>query len=85
MRKSKSLRIHARRRFAERFLLDVSVRELHGICKKIQQGESTFVRRTSNRVSVHDVEFEERTVRVAYDKHRKEIVTVMYPQEYKPR
>lgn len=75
--KAKAQVRHARQRFAERHQLDVSARELGLMVKMIQSGQGTFVRRTSLRASVWDIEFEGRTRRVVYDKHRKTIVTVL--------
>lgn len=75
--KARSQELHARQRFRERHGLEVSRADLDRIGALIRSGKSTVVERQSNRVVVHDVEYEGRTRRVVYDRHRKTIVTVL--------
>jgi hypothetical protein len=82
MSKQKAQRLHARRRALERYGMEVGNGTRQQIINAIRQGRSTHVESQSHRISVHDVTLahEELTVRVVYDKHRKEIVTFL-PQE----
>ena len=68
---------HARKRAQERLGLNLSVNRQNEIVGMIQRSECVFVRKDSNRVSVFDVEFEQETFRVAYDRHRKSLATIM--------
>ena len=81
--KYKAQRKHAKQRFIERhgfYLTDEDLNFLRG-CIKRNRG-AIFVSRTSNRVSIWDVDFKGRTVRVVYDKNRGNIVTVLPPLDY---
>jgi len=68
---------HAQKRAMERTGLNISANRQDEIIGKIQKGECVFVRKDSRRVSVFDVEFEEQTLRVVYDKQRKSLATIM--------
>ena len=68
---------HAQKRALERTGLNISANRQDEIVGMIQRGECVFVRKDSRRVSLFDVEFEQETLRVAYDKQRKSIATIM--------
>lgn len=78
--KRKDQQRHTRLRALERTGLNITVRDQEQIVQKIQRGECTMVRKQSNRVSVFDVEYEETTLRVVYDRHRKSLATIMTPE-----
>tara|TARA_Y100000034_G_scaffold91156_1_gene109940 strand:+ start:1008 stop:1268 length:261 start_codon:yes stop_codon:yes gene_type:complete len=76
--KTKAQRIHAKKRFVERYGLDFTRHVRREFCRRIQKQEKArFIERQSTRVSVWDVEYEEKIYRVVYDKIRKSIVTVL--------
>jgi hypothetical protein len=80
--KKQSERIHAQRRLQERYGLSVSGREYKGIIRLIANSTRTnptarLVERQSQRVSVWDVLWEDKTLRAVYDKFRGEIVTFL--------
>lgn len=77
MKKYRSQRIHAKKRFCQRFGLDLTSGSLSELARQIRDGEAEFVFRQSNRVSVWDVTYQKRTFRVIYDGRTKEIVTVL--------
>ena len=69
--------IHANARAVERVGIIFSEKKNEEVVKMIQDKQAVFVRRQSKRVSIWDVCFEGTEMRVAYDKDRKVIVTVM--------
>lgn len=77
--KTECERIHVKRRFMERFGINLSRNKRIEIIKAIQNGKATFIKKESNRISLFDVDIEHQVVRVAYDNLRKEIVTAMVP------
>lgn len=86
MKKKKSQRLHFRRRALERVGFAIGERAIREMVRRIQEGEATFVRRQSNRVTLWEVEVPEedgRKVRCVYDKRTKEIVTVLPTVEEK--
>lgn len=52
------------------------------LVSEIKKGNSILIEKKSHRVSLHDVPFESSTIKVVYDKGRKQLVTV-YPMEKK--
>ena len=78
--KTNAERKHASRRMLQRHGLEVGKTELGEMVKMIQDGEATFVERQSNRITVWDMDYIGRLLRVVYDKERKQIVTVL-PKE----
>lgn len=78
--KEQSQNIHARRRFYQRFGIKLTKELKADIIRLIQQGFATHVEKQTNRVSLFDVFIEDRIVRVVYDKHRKNIVSALYPE-----
>lgn len=82
MSKLKAERIHAKRRFLERFGLELNRSEYADLVKQIQSGKAQFVSRSSNRITKWIVKYvgggkNEQLIAV-YDKMRHSIVT-FYP------
>lgn len=78
--KEQSQNIHARRRFYQRFGIKLTKELKVHIVKMIQRGFATLVEKQTNRVSLFDVCIEGKTVRVVYDKQRKNIVSALWPE-----
>jgi len=77
MNKKKAEQRHALRRFSERAQIRFS-KQLNAVfCRKIRNTDAIFVKRSSNRVTIWDIEHEKRTYTCVYDKIRKQIVTVL--------
>ena len=68
--------VHATRRFRQRSI-EVSGRDLEVMVAMIQRGEGTFVRRSTNRISIWELDYEGAPRRVVYDRNRHTIVTVL--------
>lgn len=79
-RKSINQRIHAKRRFLERYGMTFSTRDLDAIVSQIKTGQASFISRQSLRVTIWDVFYCGTLMRVVYDKNTKNIVTV-FPHE----
>lgn len=78
MNKTESQRIHAKKRLAQRFGMKVN-REMYAqINQIILSGNSKPLSRQSNRVTIHQVTIAGHLMKVAYDKLRHQIITVMY-------
>ena len=73
---------HFRERMKLRLGETISKGQYENLVNIIKSGQSTFVERQSNRVSVHDVHFNGREIRVVYDNNRKALVTV-FKEEWK--
>jgi len=81
VKKKKSEMIHLRKRWNER-VGGTMTKSLHDkIVAMIHSKQSTPIRKTSNRVTIHDVLVIGNIHRVAYDKERKQIVTVLPREE----
>lgn len=78
--KEDTVRRHARERGRERYGIEMGPAVEDEIVRKIAGGKSICVERQSLRVSVHDVPLEGLTVRVVYDKQRRQVVTFL-PRE----
>lgn len=78
--KQRAQRRHARGRALERYGLEFGPATRDAVLRAIQTGRSTHVAKQSHRVSVHDVDVEGATVRVVYDRQRKEVVTFLRPE-----
>lgn len=74
------LRIHAKRRAAERFGLDLNREKLQAIVKEIQSGTADFVDRQSCTVTRYRVVVDGVPVIAVYDKKRKAVRTVLPPE-----
>ena len=77
MCKAKSQRIHAKKRAAERFGIELEDSAINRIITDIQSNRTEFLCKESNRISVHLIDLAGKLVRCVYDKERKEIVTFM--------
>jgi len=72
-------KIHAKRRFAERFNVSMSIGDIYELINSIQLGKSTLLQKQSARISKHNVFCSKlnKNVTVIYDCTRKTIVTVL--------
>lgn len=80
MNRREAIRVHAKRRAAERYGLcfgDIGEAKIVAAIQNPKESGAVFRWRTSNRVTVFDVPFRGQIVRVAYDKDRKAIVTFL--------
>lgn len=78
MSKRKAQQRHARRRARERYGIELGRSTRQEIITAIHGGRSTFIRRQSHRVTVHDVLLDDGDhVRVVYDSQRHEVVTFL--------
>lgn len=68
---------HAAVRAYQRHGLTLTQNDLSGIICNIQDGRAMFVVKQSNRVSLFDLTVQETRIRVAYDRVRKSIATVL--------
>jgi len=75
---------HARKRFEKRFGIDLNENQYTQLVNRVKKGRAHFIRRQSNRISIWDVKFEGKKIRVVYDKKTAAIVTALYPPGYKP-
>lgn len=74
--KTQNCKKHFRRRFRERFGIDVHKDLYEKIIKQIRTGKAELVERKSNRVKLYKVVIDETEYQVIYDKLRKTLVTV---------
>lgn len=79
--KRKSQLAHARRRALERYGIALTTTGIESIVRAIQTGHSTPVNHQTNRVVIHDVWYEGCLMRVAYDKQRKSLATVLTSEQ----
>ena len=75
--KKKAQLIHARRRFDGRFDIKLNDNQYQQLVNQIQNGRGEFVWKQSNRVTHWNINFENKWLRVVYDKRTKVIVTVL--------
>lgn len=75
--KQKSEFLHARRRLKERFGIDLTRKLRRQIKDDIRRGRCQVLTRPSNRVTMYLVDVKGISMRVAYDRQRKEIITVL--------
>lgn len=77
--------LHAKKRAAERYGLELTKEHYQTLCLAIQRGEGTFLGRQSNRVSVWQITVYRAStndfpkVNVVYDRQRHTIVTFLPP------
>jgi hypothetical protein len=84
MGKQRAQESHARRRFYDRYGIQLTDALHQDLVRKIQDGRAVFVEKQSNRVSVFDLnvegqEIEALAVRVVYDRERHIIVSALPP------
>lgn len=77
MNKKRSEREHAKRRALERYDLTFTKAIRYALLDKIKRSEGTFLFRQSRRISIWEVEHENKKYRIVYDRNRKEIVTFL--------
>lgn len=75
--KKKAEQKHAMMRFAERAGIHFSKRTNELFCRMIRSGQATFLKRTSLRVTLWNIEYKDKQYECVYDKKRKQIVTVL--------
>ena len=78
--KQESQRIHAKRRFLERYGLDFNRHVRREFERLIRCYQTHLIIQQSNRVSIHDVIYNGDVYRVVYDRNRHTIVTAL-PQD----
>lgn len=78
-KKSLAIKIHAKRRIQQHFSLPPKTLVL--IAERIKNKESEYIRKMSNRVTIHKVIIEGAEIYVVWDKKRHLIITVM-PRTY---
>ena len=77
LNKKKSEHRHAMKRFLERGLVQFSKNLNDIFISQIKSNKATFVRRSSIRVTVWDITYNDKIYRCVYDKFRKQIVTLL--------
>ncbi len=75
--KKQNQKIHAKKRALERFDLNLTNDDLIHIGAKIKKGESIYIRKMSNRVKLHQVEYNGQILKVVYDKLRHQVVSFL--------
>ena len=80
--KEKTLFKHTRMRFMERYGIFYTKHVHDLLCAKIKKGEGTFIENQSLRVTVWELEYENKKFKVCYDKNRKTLITVLPPPEH---
>lgn len=75
--KKKAERLHCKRRFKERWDIDLTDEIRDMLEHQIRTGDSNFIRHESNRVSIHEVYYDYNFYRVVYDKMREAMITVL--------
>lgn len=81
MRKTKSQKIHFKRRFYDRVGVWLTKNDLAQISLMIKQGKATLVKRQSQRVTIWNMTYAEKNLNWVYDSKTKNVVTVLYPEE----
>ena len=75
--KERAQRFHAKTRALERYDIALNNKDLQAIAKLIQDRKAIFVEKQSLRVTLWDVDYNGIRMRTVYDRHRKQIVTVL--------
>ena len=79
--KSDAQRRHAKRRFLERFGINLTPELSNLFVRSIQKGEALLVDKQSLRIGVYDLTYRKKKLRLVYDRRRQNIVTVLFPEE----
>lgn len=80
MTKTEACRIHIKRRFKERFGLDINRHDIRDLVDDIQKGNNIlYAKRLTSRVTAFNMNFKNTRCVVLYDKNRKVPVTVLTP------
>ena len=77
MTKKAAQRVHATRRAYERYGLDLHRRDIDALVRMIQRGNGVCIGKSSNRVTLWELEYAGNRLPVVYDRKRKTIVTVL--------
>lgn len=77
MDKTTSLKIHAKNRAKERHGLNFNHLTRKFFLDEIKKGNSTFIKKESNRRTVHQIKYKEKFYLVIYDKLRGQIITFL--------
>lgn len=75
--KKQAQRIHAKKRFLERYRLDFTKELRREFVRIIQDGRARCLATQSNRISIFSVPYEGRWFEVVYDKTRHQVVTCL--------
>lgn len=73
-----NIKAHARKRIQERLNFVPNKEDFKNMVKLIQDGETELVRKQSNRVTIHKMNYKDQSFLAVYDKQRQLIVTVLY-------
>ena len=80
MTKTEACRVHIKKRFKERFGIDINRHDIRDLVSDIQNGDNVLSsRRLTRRVTVFNMIFKRCRCTVLYDKDRKVPVTVLTP------
>lgn len=71
---------HFKNRIKERFGIAINRKDRKQIINLIRQGKSKPIERRSNRVCVHEIEWNGKKMNVVYDNLRGQLVTALYPE-----
>ncbi len=75
--KKRAQRLHATRRAAERYGINWNRHRVREVKAQIALGRATLLEKQSNRVSIYQCWIEGRWIKIAYDKQRKEVASVL--------
>lgn len=68
---------HARIRANQRYGINLSEHDYNAMCSIIDKGDSIIVNKQSNRITIHQLNWNDQKIHVAYDKIRQTIVTFL--------
>jgi hypothetical protein len=70
---------HTIRRLMERYGLEINDNEYEQLCNIIKKDKGEFVKKITLRVTVWDVMFKKKKIRLLYDKNRCTVITALTP------
>lgn len=73
----KALMRHSKRRATSRYAVSLTNAEINTITERIQQGLSLFAERISTNRSLHIIQYNDKYIRVIYDKAKKTTATFL--------
>ena len=79
-KKSISQKLHAQRRFKERYGEELNNKDYNSMCLMIRNNKAVFIEKQTNRVSRFKLNFKDKDVYFCYDKQRHTIVTFLKPE-----
>lgn len=71
---------HTAKRFLERYGMVYTQYIKDQLLHKIHTKQANFIKKVTNRISLWDVELKEKTVRVVYDRLRRNVASVLTPE-----